>query len=84
MKSITFSINKNSKKIVFDLSSNYLQQDANFGSFIVDFKSNYTPNYSLATIMGFDYKSLENSINSLYFLKIVVSLKLYHHMNLII
>tara|TARA_B100001093_G_scaffold506803_1_gene566335 strand:- start:2959 stop:4326 length:1368 start_codon:yes stop_codon:yes gene_type:complete len=67
MKSITFSINKNSKKIVFDLSSNYLQQDANFGSFIVDFKSNYTPNYSLATIMGFDYKSLENSINSLDF-----------------
>ena len=65
MKSITFSINKNSKKITFDLCSNYLQQQSDFDYFVVDFQSNYTPNYSLATIMGFDYQSLSNSITSI-------------------
>lgn len=65
MKSITFSINENSKKIIFDLSSNYLQQNSNFNYFVLDFRSNYIPNYSLATIMGFDYQDLSNSITSI-------------------
>ena len=65
MKSITFSINENSKKIIFDLSSNYLQQNSNFNYFVLDFRSNYTPYYSLATIMGFNYQDLNNSITSI-------------------
>lgn len=65
MKSITFSINKNSKKIRFDLSSSYLQQDSDFNYFAIDFRSNYIPYYSLATIMGFDYEQSDNSINSI-------------------
>ena len=57
MKSIKFSINENSKKISFELSSNYISSttDSSFNHFSVDFKTNYTENYSLATILGFDY-----------------------------
>ena len=59
LKNIHFSINENSKKIVFELSNNYLinpsTTDASFVYFSIDFKKNYTKYYSLASILGFDF-----------------------------
>ena len=62
MRNIHFSINENSNKILFELSNNYISHesttDASFVYFSLDFKTNYTKHYSLATILGFDfYKS---------------------------
>ena len=59
LKNIHFSINENSNKILFELSDNYLKNssttDASFIYFSIDFRTNYTKYYSLATILGFDY-----------------------------
>ena len=59
LKNIHFSINQNSNKILFELSNNYLTNpsttDASFLYFSLDFKTNYTKYYSLATILGFDF-----------------------------
>jgi hypothetical protein len=59
MRNIHFSINENSNRVSFELSNNYITvlttDDADFHYFSVDFKSNYTKYYSLATILGFDY-----------------------------
>ena len=59
LKNIHFSINENSNKILFELSDNYLTNssttDASFVYFSLDFRTNYTKYYSLATILGFDY-----------------------------
>ena len=60
MKNINFSINKNTRRISFELSNNYLDSvnvnggDASFNYFSVDFKTNYTQYYSLANVLGFD------------------------------
>ena len=71
LKNLTFSIDKNSNKICFDLSSSY--NGADYSYFSLDFKTNYIPNYSLATILGFKYnknsnyyKSTDNKIISPY------------------
>lgn len=66
LKQLTFSIDENSKKIKFkfDLSNNYTS-DASFNYFSIDFKTNYTSYYSLATILGFEYNKLENYYNSI-------------------
>ena len=59
LKNIHFSINENSNKILFELSDNYLKNssttDASFVYFSIDFRTNYTKYYSLATILGFDF-----------------------------
>lgn len=59
LKNIHFSINENSNKILFELSDNYLTNssttDASFVYFSIDFRTNYTKYYSLATILGFDF-----------------------------
>ena len=59
LKNIHFSINENTNKILFELSNNYLNLDNSFLYFLIDFKTNYTKYYSLASILGFDY--LKNS-----------------------
>jgi hypothetical protein len=59
LKNIHFSINENSNEILFELSNNYLTNssttDASFVYFSLDFKTNYTKYYSLASIFGFDF-----------------------------
>lgn len=67
MKNITFSINKNSKKILFKLSDEYISNtnDASFNYFTIDFKTNYIAPYSLATILGFNYSKLINYYTSI-------------------
>ena len=61
LEHIIFSINANSKKIKFDLSFNY-SNEQEFSYFELDFNSNYTPYYSLANILGFDnYVNASNS-----------------------
>tara|TARA_B100001769_G_C22110204_1_gene600368 strand:- start:2785 stop:4104 length:1320 start_codon:yes stop_codon:yes gene_type:complete len=62
LKNLTFSIDKNSNKICFDLSSSY--NDAGYSYFSLDFKTNYIPNYSLATILGFKYSKNSNYYKS--------------------
>ena len=63
-KHIQFSINQNSKKIVFEVKNDYFTKpntntDSSFSHFILDFKTNYTKFYSLATILGFDYNNIK-------------------------
>lgn len=69
MKNIHFTINENSKKVIFELSNNYLTNssttDASFVYFSIDFRTNYTKYYSLATIMGFDYNKSSNYYTSI-------------------
>ena len=58
MRAITFSINNNTKKSKFDLSNSYFIDNSNsFNYYEIDFKTNYTFPYSLATILGFDYNT---------------------------
>ena len=77
MKNINFSINKNTRRVSFEISNNYLDSangnggDASFNYFSVDFKTNYTPYYSLANILGFDsfksstyYTSIDDICNN--------------------
>ena len=66
INAINFSINKNTKISTFDLSNIYTISGSyyNFKHYEIDFKSNYTPPYSLATILGFDninYKTANGS-----------------------
>jgi len=69
MKNIHFTINENSKKVIFELSNNYLTNssttDASFVYFSIDFRTNYTKYYSLATILGFDYNKSSNYYTSI-------------------
>jgi hypothetical protein len=57
IKSLTFSINKNSQICHFDLSKNYINDNSinnTFNYYEIDFLTNYVPPYSLATILGFN------------------------------
>ena len=56
INALTFSINKNTKHCMFDLSSSYTSSDYinNFKHYEIDFTTNYVQPYSLATILGFD------------------------------
>jgi len=56
INALTFSINKNTKQCMFDLSSSYTSSDYinNFKHYEIDFTTNYVQPYSLATILGFD------------------------------
>ena len=69
INALTFSINKNSKKSMFDLSSSYTSSPyANdFKHYEIDFTTNYVEPYSLANILGFDsgtnYDTSNNIIN---------------------
>ena len=65
MKSINFSINENSNKILFELSNDYINSNGDFLYFSLDFKTNYTKYYSLATILGFEYNKSANYYTSL-------------------
>ena len=56
---MTFQIN-------FDLSYNDISlNNINFHHYTLDFKSYYTPYYSLATILGFDHNKTDIYINSI-------------------
>ena len=66
INNLRFSVNNNTKKSKFDLSGLYLTSDNsnNFKYFMIDFKSNYTFPYSLATILGFDANASNNYYTS--------------------
>lgn len=66
INNLRFSVNNNTKKSKFDLSSVYLTSDNsnNFNYFTLDFKSNYIFPYSLATILGFDANASNNYYTS--------------------
>lgn len=64
LKNLTFSIDKNSYKICFDLNSSYKTSKSDYSYFSLDFKTNYVPNYSLATILGFKYSKNSNYYKS--------------------
>ena len=53
IRNLNFSINPNNLKSKFELSYNELE-DISFHRFELDFKSYYTPYYSLAYILGFN------------------------------
>ena len=53
IRNLNFSINPNNLRTKFELSYNELQ-DISFHRFELDFKSYYTPYYSLAYILGFN------------------------------
>ena len=62
INALTFSINNNNKKINFDLCyNNIISNNINFHHYSLDFKSYYSPYYSLATILGFDYNKTDIS-----------------------
>ena len=69
MNNLKCSININSKKVSFELSEEYINNlsitNTTFFYFLIDFKSNYTPYYSLASIMGFDYFKNSNYYTSI-------------------
>lgn len=65
INALNFSIDNNNKKIKFDLCYNIISSNnINFHHYSLDFKSYYTPYYSLATILGFDYNKTDANINS--------------------
>lgn len=55
INSLIFSINKNTKHSIFDLSTGYIANDYKFKHYEIDFISNYVEPYSLATVLGFDF-----------------------------
>jgi hypothetical protein len=70
INALTFSINKNTKHCMFDLSSSYTSSDYinNFKHYEIDFTTNYVQPYSLANILGFEsgtnYSTTNNIINN--------------------
>ena len=74
INALTFSINKNTKQTIFDLSSSYISNyvGSNFNHYEIDFITNYIAPYSLATILGFDvtknpdtnYNTINTLLNS--------------------
>jgi hypothetical protein len=66
INALTFSIDDNNNKIKFDLCYNEISlNNIDFHHYTLDFKSYYTPYYSLATILGFDYNKTDIYINSI-------------------
>lgn len=65
INALSFTINKNTKQTMFDLSTSYITKYAsNFKHYEIDFKTNYIAPYSLATILGFDFaKNPDTSFN---------------------
>jgi len=67
MNAISFSIDSNSYKIKFDLCYNSITtNNIDFLYYVIDFKTNYVPNYSLANILGFDYFHKKDYYNSIF------------------
>ena len=62
IRNIIFLIDKNSNRVSFEYDNN----SDNFDYFLIDFKSNYTKYYSLATILGFDYNKSEKYYRSIF------------------
>jgi len=67
INALTFSINKNTKHTMFDLSSSYTGSSyiTNFHHYEIDFLTNYIQPYSLATILGFDFIKNSDTSNNL-------------------
>ncbi len=62
LKSLHFKIDTNTHQSIFDLCQNYINNiNNNFNYFKLDFKSDYTPYYSLAEILGFEIEANEIS-----------------------
>jgi len=56
INALTFYIDKNTNRSIFDLSSSFIRSSvgSNFKYYDIDFITNYVSPYSLATILGFD------------------------------
>jgi hypothetical protein len=67
VNALNFSINKNTKQTMFDLSKSYIDTSysINFHHYEIDFKTNYIAPYSLATILGFDFAKNPDTSNNL-------------------
>ena len=67
INSLTFSIDKNTKHSMFDLSTSYIDSSyiSNFKHYEIDFTTNYIEPYSLATILGFDFITNYDSSNNI-------------------
>jgi hypothetical protein len=59
INALSFTINKNTKQTMFDLSKSFIDGSyaSNFKHYEIDFKTNYSTPYSLATILGFDFET---------------------------
>ena len=67
INALTFSINKNTKQTIFDVSSSYTSSPDtnNFEYYEIDFLTNYIQPYSLATILGFNFVKNSDTSNNL-------------------
>jgi len=59
INALSFTINNNTKQTMFDLSTSFIDGSyaSNFKHYEIDFKTNYSTPYSLATILGFDFET---------------------------
>jgi len=82
INALSFSINKNTKQTMFDLSKSFIDNYANsFHHYEVDFKTNYITPYSLATILGFDFAKNPDTNNNLKSNYQIISPKAYSLLN---
>ena len=67
INALSFSINKNTKHTIFDLSTSYTDSSyaTNFKHYEIDFTTNYSEPYSLATILGFDFIKNPDTSNNI-------------------
>ena len=83
VNALSFTINKNTKQTMFDLSKSYIDTSysINFHHYEIDFKTNYVAPYSLATILGFDFAKNPDTINNLSNNYQIISPKTYCLLN---
>jgi len=83
VNALSFSINKNTKQTMFDLSTSYIDIDisGSFNHYEIDFKTNYITPYSLATILGFDFAKNPDTSNNLSNNYQIISPKTYCLLN---
>ena len=67
INALSFSINKNTKHTIFDLSTSFTDSSyaTNFKHYEIDFTTNYSEPYSLATILGFDFTKNPDTSNNI-------------------
>jgi hypothetical protein len=83
VNALSFTINKNTKQTMFDLSKSYIDTSysINFHHYEIDFKTNYVAPYSLATILGFNFAKNPVTINNLSNNYQIISPKTYCLLN---
>ena len=83
INAFSFSINKNTKQCIFDLSNSFTNTNysSNFKHYEIDFISNYSEPYSLATILGFDFAKNPDTSNNITNNYKIISPKTYCSLN---